>query len=107
VMPATADTCSARLRPVGLRAGTGLLVGYPGASTPMVRSLRDGDSLRLEIRRDGRIIGGGVLVIDALADAPTWAGEVTIDACRWWASSARGSGVISFQNPRRPFEAPA
>lgn len=99
------EICTAALQATSRGAAVGILSGYPG--TPMVRTLRAGDSLTVEIHSDGRTIGRGSLALDPIAEPSRWSGEIEISGCRWWCSSERGSGTLTFQSPRRPFEASA
>ena len=103
-LPAPArETCSVELHPIGSGRAEGDLVGHP--ARPALRTRLDADVLAVEIVSGGRTIGTGKLTIDHLAEPPVWNGEVTIDGCRWWASSPVGCGVITLSSPRRPFRA--
>jgi len=103
-LPAPArESCSATLVRTGPRQAEGELLGHP--VRPALRTRLDADVLAVEIVSGGRTIGTGKLTIDHLAEPPVWNGEVTIDGCRWWASSPVGCGVITLSSPRRPFRA--
>jgi len=104
-MTASREVCVAELRPVGPHEAQGELLGFPG--TPMVRTVRTGDALTVEIRSDGRTIGRGSLALDPIAEPSRWSGEIEISGCRWWAVSARGSGIVTLSSPRRPFRGQA
>jgi len=95
------ETCVAQLRPLDARRAQGELAGFPG--TPMVRTVRTGDALTVEIRSDGRTIGRGSLALDPIAEPSRWSGEIEISGCRWWCSSERGSGILVLSSPRVPF----
>jgi hypothetical protein len=103
-MTGAPDMCTATLRPTGPGAAVGVLSGYP--RSPMVRTVRTADSLAVEISSGGRVLGRATLTLDIIGDPPQWGGEIEICGCRWWACSARGSGILVLSSPRTPYRAP-
>jgi hypothetical protein len=102
-MTTLGETCTAVLSPLDARRALGTLDGHP--ARPSVRLERNGSTLDITVVVGDRIIGRGALRPDAadeLEGPPPWAGEVVVDACRWWCTSPRGSGVLTFANPRTP-----
>jgi len=93
------ETCTATLRPTGPRTARGILVGHP--AMPEVHTCRDGAALAIWVTLEARIFAQSILVLDLTESPPIWSGEVKIDGTRWWASSALGSGVLTFSCPRR------
>ncbi|HLB97592.1 MAG TPA: hypothetical protein VJK90_08015, partial [Acetobacteraceae bacterium] len=100
---ATRGTCTAALNPLDARRAVGTLSGHP--ARPTVRLERIGDVLDILVLVGDRPIGHGALRPDAgdyLEGLPPWAGEVLVDGCKWWCTSPRGSGILTFANPRTP-----
>jgi hypothetical protein len=99
-MSGLSERCTATLHPSEPGEAEGILADHPAG--PAVHSTRSGDRLHLRFLLGERIIGAGVLVLDLMGDPPSWAGEVTLDGCRWWATSPLGTGILTFTAPRGP-----
>ena len=97
------DACTATLRQSGPRQSEGPLEGHP--ARPMVQTWRDGTRLAVKVLVASREIGAGTLELHQrdLDDPGEWAGEIAIDACRWWATMRRGSGKMSLRAPRESY----
>lgn len=93
------SACTATLSPTGARQAEGVLRGHP--AEPLMRTLRAGDMLHVEIRVGERVIGSGTMQADPVGDPPLWVGEIEIDRCTWWATARRGTGVVTLSVPFR------